>query len=206
LVRQLLAGDEAAFQAFFQDFFPRLFRFILRRVGGDDEAARDIVQAALARGLRKLELYRGEASLFTWCCQIARHELADYLERDARQLAIPRSLVEREDDPAIRATLESLPADGDFEPEAVRHREELAALVHAALDYLPHRYAQILELKYIEDLAVENIAVRLGVTAIAVQSLLARARAAFREVCSTLGRDFEAFGLVGPETAGGGKP
>lgn len=187
VVRLLLKGDEVAFREFFSDYFPRLFRFILRRVGSDEEAARDIVQAALTRATRKLHLYRGEASLFTWLCQIARHELADQGTHSRRQGG--GELVAREEDSAVRAELESLPAEPAFEPEKVRNRDELAELVHAALDYLPRRYAQVLELKYLEDLSVDSIAQRLGTSSVAIQSLLARARTAFREVCVSLDPD-----------------
>ena len=45
LVRQMLAGSERAFDAFFELYFPRLFRFAARRVESDDEAE-DIVNAA----------------------------------------------------------------------------------------------------------------------------------------------------------------
>jgi RNA polymerase sigma-70 factor, ECF subfamily len=186
LVRKLLSRDAAAFRSFFDDYFPRLFRFIVRRLDGDDEGARDITQAALTRAVRRLETFRGEASLFTWLCQIARRELADYVARGARRKAVLHRLVDIEDDPETRAVLESLPADSDAEPEAVRQREELAALVHAALDYLPSQYARVLEMKYLEDLSVEAIAARLGVTSIAVQSMLARARGAFRDVGGSL--------------------
>lgn len=205
LAARLLAGEEPAFRSFFQDYFPRTFRFILRRVAGDEEMARDIVQAALTKGVQKLELYRGEASLFTWLCQIARRELADYVARTARQLPVYHAVVAREDDPTVRASLESIPSDSDAGPEAVRYREELATLVHAALDYLPQRYARVLELKYLEDLPVDKIADRLGMTAITVQSLLARARSAFREVCGTLELNFEDFELTRSTPAGGGE-
>ena len=186
LVRRLMSRDHAAFREFFDDYFPRLFRFALRRVNEDPEAARDIVQAALTRGVRRLETYRGEASLFTWLCQITRRELSEHVARSVREQTYVSRLVELEDDPHTRATLESIPADAGTEPEAVAHREDLAGLVHAALDYLPSRYARVLELKYLEDLSVEAIATRLGVTVIAVQSLLARARQAFRDVGSSL--------------------
>ncbi len=186
LVGRLMSRDQAAFQEFFDDYFPRLFRFTVRRVGDDPEAARDIVQAALTRGVRRLETYRGEASLFTWLCQITRRELSDHLARLTRERTYVHRLVELEDDPNNRAILESIPADAACEPEAVAQREDLAARVHAALDYLPSRYAKVLELKYLEDLSVEAIAARLGVSVISVQSLLARARQAFREVGSAL--------------------
>jgi RNA polymerase sigma-70 factor (ECF subfamily) len=186
LVRRLMSRDDAAFRAFFDDYFPRLFRFILRRLNGDEEAARDIVQASLSRGVRRLETYRGEASLFTWLCQITRRELADHVAKAAREATYVHRLVETEDDPQVRASLESIPADGEMEPEAQLQRADLTAAVHAALDYLPSRYAQVLELKYLEDLSVETIAARLGITAISVQSLLARARNAFRDVGNAL--------------------
>ena len=186
LVARLMSREQAAFQAFFDDYFPRLFRFTLRRVSDDQEAARDIVQAALTRGVRRLETYRGEASLFTWLCQITRRELSDHLARVTREQTYVHRLVELEDDPHNRAILESIPADAAAEPEAVAQREDLAGRVHAALDYLPSRYARVLELKYLEDLSVEAIATRLGVSVIAVQSLLARARQAFRDVGSAL--------------------
>ncbi len=183
---RMMSRDQAAFREFFDDYFPRLYRFTLRRVSDDPEAARDVVQAALTRGVRRLETYRGEASLFTWLCQITRRELSDHLARIRREQTYVHRLVELEEDPHNRAILESIPADAGAEPEAMAQREDLAARVHAALDYLPSRYARVLELKYLEDLSVEAIATRLGVSVIAVQSLLARARQAFRDVGSTL--------------------
>ena len=183
LARNLLAGDAACFSQFFDDYFPRLFRFILRRTNRDAETARDVVQSALLKGLRNMASYRGEASLFTWFCQIARHECSDQL---ARQQAQARTLVALENDPSVRAALESLQWASDSEPEEVMQRDESRELVHAALDYLPARYARLLEMKYVEELPVEHIAQRLGVTAISVQSLLARARKAFREAHETL--------------------
>ena len=152
LVGKLMSRDHAAFREFFDDYFPRLFRFTLRRVDGDEEVARDIVQAALGRGVRRLETYRGEASLFTWLCQITRRELSDQLARTVREKPYLQRLVELEEDPEHRATLESIPADAHADPESARHREDLAAMVHATLDYLPGRYAKVLELKYLEDL------------------------------------------------------
>ena len=183
LARQLIDGDTACFSQFFEDYFPRLFRFILRRTNRDAETARDVVQSALLKGLRNLSSYRGEASLFTWLCQIARHECSDQL---ARQQAQSRTLVALENDPSVRAALESLEWASDSEPEAVMQRDESRELVHAALDYLPARYARLLEMKYVEDLTVDHIAQRMGVTVISVQSLLARARKAFREAHDTL--------------------
>lgn len=189
LARRILAGDESSFNEFFSDYYPRLYRFLLRRLPEDEETARDVAQASLAKAMRKIHLYRGEAALFTWLCQIARNDLADTLERERGRTGSRPALVAREDDPEVRASLESLTIEEHLLPERQRQRDELSALVHAALDYLPARHAAVLELKYLEDLSVEQIATRLGTSAVAVQSLLARARSAFREACDALGCD-----------------
>lgn len=177
LVGRMLAGDSGAFDEFFNGYFARLYRFTVMRVGADRDAARDIVQEALCRAMRTLEGYRGEASLFTWLCQICRSLLADRYQRVQREA---RRLVAIEDDAGVRAALESLEAPED-DPELAARRSELAGFVQSALDRLPVRYGDALEWKYVEGLSVEAIATRLEVGTAAAQSLLQRARAAFRD-------------------------
>ena len=72
LVKRMLAGDQRAFDAFFDGHFARLYRFALPRLGGDPAAAREVVQATLGKAMRKLAHFRGEAAIFTWLCQICR--------------------------------------------------------------------------------------------------------------------------------------
>ena len=47
LVQKMLAGDERAFHVFFDAYFPRVYRFALPRLGRQEDAARDVVQAAM---------------------------------------------------------------------------------------------------------------------------------------------------------------
>src|SRR5580765_2061294 len=78
------SGDERAFDEFFGAYFPRLFHFAVRRLGNED-AAEDVVQAALVVAMRKIGTWRGEAALFTWLCTICRHKLSAYWTRTGRQ-------------------------------------------------------------------------------------------------------------------------
>lgn len=73
LVNRLLHGHPEAFKTFFDGYFPRLYRFALNRLAGDGDAAEDAAQEALCKAVRKLQTYRGEASLFTWLCTFCRH-------------------------------------------------------------------------------------------------------------------------------------
>jgi RNA polymerase sigma factor (sigma-70 family) len=91
-----------------------------------------------------------------------------------------------EDDPEIRAALESLLASDQGDPERATSREQVRESILTALDYLPGPYADILECKYLRDMSIADIARRLGRSPKATESLLTRAREAFREAFELL--------------------
>jgi RNA polymerase sigma-70 factor (ECF subfamily) len=178
LVRRLLDGDERAFTEFFNEYFARLYRFALPRLNGDADAAKDVVQAALCKATRKLDSFRGEAALFTWICQICRRQIADHL-RDRRRHAERVVLID--DNPQVQAALDAIQAPDAENPDHRYDQGQVSGLVRAVLDRLPARYGDALEWKYVEGLSVDEIGVRLGIGTTAAQSLLARARVAFRD-------------------------
>ena len=178
LVRRMLTGEEEAFEEFFALYFSGLYRFTLGRVGRDSDAAEEIVQRALCKAVLKLKSYRGEAALFTWLCTFCRHEISRYCKEESRLLHAPKFL---DDTPEIRAALESLLTAAEQQPDQVVLRSEVSQLVQMVLDGLPSRYADALEWKYIEDLSVKEIAIRLDLGLKAAESLLTRARGAFKD-------------------------
>ncbi len=177
LIRRMLAGDERAFDAFFNAYFPRLYRFALPRLNGDVDATREIVQVTLGKAIRKLETFRGESGLFTWICQICRNEIVDHIRARRRM----RHVVLIDDRPELRAAVEAIEAPEEFDLVRSYGRDEAARLVRVVLDRLPANYGDALEWKYVEGQSVETIGERLGIGTTAAQSLLARARRAFRE-------------------------
>jgi RNA polymerase sigma-70 factor, ECF subfamily len=194
LVQRMLGGDEGAFRHFFDLHFPGLYRFALARLGHDADAAEEVAQAALCKVVRKLHTYRGEASLFTWVCTFCRWEIsAWHAQRTRRGVAV--ELVEESAE--VRAALESLSVLGADGPRERLLRGEIGALVRLTLDQLPVRYGDALEWKYVEGLSVKEIAVRLGVGPKAAESLLTRARQAFRDAFATLSPGLPAAGLEG---------
>jgi RNA polymerase sigma-70 factor (ECF subfamily) len=178
LVRGMLAGRQAAFEEFFASAFPALFRFALTRLDQDADLAEEIVQLTLTRAVAKLATYRGEAALFTWLCTFCRHEISAWYRRAQRA---PQQLRLAEEAPEIRAALDSLAAfEGAAAEDEVR-RGEIKRLVEVTLDSLPRRYGHALEWKYLEGLSVKEIAARLEIGPKAAESLLTRARQAFRD-------------------------
>ncbi|HET6266835.1 MAG TPA: sigma-70 family RNA polymerase sigma factor [Acidobacteriota bacterium] len=179
----MLSGEENAFEEFFGSYFPGLYRFALSRLNQDRDAAEEVVQIALSKAITKLGTYRAEAALFTWLCTFCRHEISRYFKRENRV----EPLLFRET-PEIQAALESLFVATDMQPDQVLLQTEITEMVQIALNAIPSRYADALEWKYIEDLPVKDIALRLNLGLKAAESLLTRARQSFRDaflsVCS----------------------
>jgi RNA polymerase sigma-70 factor (ECF subfamily) len=183
LIAAMLKGDEAAFRAFFASYFPRVYRFALPRLGNDAEACKEVVQSTLIKAMRALAGFRGDAALFSWLCQICRRQIADYLRANKRH---SQNVVLIDDTPGLREALEAIAAPAADEPLQGYGTAETRRLVQSVLDRLPSRYGDVLEWKYIEGRSVEEIGDLLGVGQTAAQSLLARARTAFREALETV--------------------
>jgi RNA polymerase sigma-70 factor, ECF subfamily len=178
LIVRMRAGDQRAFDEFFNASAPRLLAYLARRSGMDSASIEDIVQNSLIKAIRNLDKYRGEAALFTWLTEICRHELADVSRKSARRPA-HMSLEEPYADSYMEEhqLQTSQAAEPLWQVDAASQR----GAVMTVLQRLPAHYAIALEAKYGDGMSVEDIARQLGLTRVAAQSLLARARAEFRE-------------------------
>lgn len=173
LVERMLAGDEKAFEAFGERYFKALYRFVSARLGGDGELTREIVQTAVCHALARLDTFRGEASLLTWLCACCRNEMLMHFRR---RKSAPVEL-EMNDEIELAPAFPSAPPRN---PETALLRHEASHLVHIVLDALPAHYARALEWKYLDHLPVKEIAARMSLDPKAAESLLTRARQAFR--------------------------
>jgi RNA polymerase sigma-70 factor (ECF subfamily) len=190
LARRILQGDETAFRRLFDSFFPRLYRFALARLDGDHETAREIVQQTFCKAIERLDSYRGEAALYTWFCQVCRNTLIDHQRATHREV---RTVVLLEDQPNLRAVLEAFVAPASGQPELAAWQQDVRRLVQATVDTLPDHYSSVLEWKYVDGLSVDDIARQLDVGVKAAESLLTRARNAFREAIMALADDPDAL-------------
>jgi RNA polymerase sigma-70 factor (ECF subfamily) len=177
LVSGLIRRDEAAWERFCRLYAHPLFGFVRYALRLDAETAEDVVQATLLRCVRSIATFdsrRGD--LLGWLKAIARNESHTFLKRGGDRAAerpfavLPPSIVEE-----ILETLDQ----GDL-PEEVLARRDLQLLVQEVLISLVERQRRVLVMKYVEELRVAEIASHLSVSEKAVESLLSRAREAFR--------------------------
>jgi RNA polymerase sigma-70 factor (ECF subfamily) len=155
-------GSRAAFSELVERFEGRLFNFLLRRVGSAADAE-DLAQDAFVRAWQRIGTYKSDWRFSTWLFTIA---LRLAVSKARRTPARPRLI---RDDQAVS---EPSAADG----EAGRGR--IWALVEETLT--PEQQTAVW-LRYVEDLAMKDIARVLGRSQVSVRVMLFRARALLAE-------------------------
>lgn len=167
LVSRVLAGDQAAFNEFYQRYVPRLFQFISYSANSTRDDAEDILQETLLASVRALPRFKGDSSLYTWLCAIARHKVSDHIDT-LRKL---RHQIDSDVD-----VLDDLHQVILSPEQAVIRREA----VLQALRSLPTEYRLVLIGKYHEGFSVRELSQVMDRSEKAIESLLTRARDAFR--------------------------
>lgn len=164
----VLAGDERAWQTWYDESFAGLAAYVSWRCAGRRDLADDIVQETWLTAVRRIRCFEPEHGSFAdWLRGIAANLLRNHFRKRNRAGKLRHFLNGQE---------RALPAG-----EAADERRDLAEQIARALTALPERYEAVLRAKYLEQQSVAAIATAWHETPKAVESLLTRARQAFRD-------------------------
>jgi len=166
LRQAVLAGDETAWRAWCLESFDELDRFVLWRCGGRRDAADDIVQETWLTAVRRIRRFDPtRASFLAWLRGIAANVRRNQARREKR----------------ITGERFSTNGEASIDPASPASQTDSAEVVAEVLDALTDRQEAVLRAKYFDGLTVDEIASSWGETSKAIESLLTRSRAAFRE-------------------------
>jgi RNA polymerase sigma-70 factor, ECF subfamily len=158
-----LSGEEAAWRELYDLTYAKLWAYVFWRCAGLPDVAEEVTQDTWLVAVRRLRDFDPAAGPFlAWLRGIAGNHLRNYFRSKRVR---PRQWLA--DD--------SLATAGDDQ-----ERREQAECIARALAELPERSEAVLRAKYLELASVEQIAAEWGDTAKAIESLLSRAREAFR--------------------------
>lgn len=173
LVRRCLAGAEGAYAALLERHQGRVYSFLVRLVGNAHDAE-DLAQIVFLKAFRSLESYDRSRPFHSWLFAIAHHAALDFLRARKANLSL-----DHDEDPID-------PADAADGTERLTELALDGALIERLIAALPPLYREVLLLRHIEDLSVEDVAATLGLPEGTVKVRLFRARELMR-------RKWEAF-------------
>lgn len=169
IVHRTLKGDSEAFSGIVRDYSPRMMNLALGIVQGR-EAAEDVVQDALVKAYEKLGTWRGDSSLSTWLYRIVYTTAVSSLRG-------PKGFF-GDADAADRVA--AMPDDeGGWEVT-----EHNIARMSRALEELPPLDRTMINLFYIEEKPVREVATICGENEGNVKTRLHRARARLKKLMS----------------------
>lgn len=161
-------ADEDAFQLWYEVAARRLYAYLFGRCGGDPSLAEELTQQAFLQAVRHRDAYDGRSDPVTWLIAIGRNRLIDHLRRE-----------EREERRHLRLIVREISAPRSI--ESMRSHDERADIL-AVLRRLPAGQRAALILHHVDDLSVRDVASALHRSEGAVEALLSRGRARFREI------------------------
>lgn len=154
------------FGAFYDETLPGIYGYFLRRCGGSAEIAEDLTSETFVRAVAQLKRSPDIDEPVRWLFGIARHTLIDHYRSQFRASGPHVLLDER---------AEQIADQRDEFSDVLDRDRAISALEHLSADQ-----RMVMVLRYLEDFRVSDIAAVSGKSEHAIESLLARGRAAFK--------------------------
>jgi RNA polymerase sigma-70 factor (ECF subfamily) len=171
MISAILAGDTELYHQLIQPYELSVYRMALSFVKNETEAE-DVAQEAFLRAFRDLATFRGESRFSTWLISITLNEAKTRLRRQSTVR------MESLDEPPEEGGKVSPALLRDWReiPSEALERREVRALVQKAIGVLSPIYREVLVLRDIEELSIEETASVLAISISSVKVRLHRAR------------------------------
>ena len=170
LVAAVLRKDRKATAEFVALYADDLYRYLRSRLAPVYDQVEDLVHEVFLAAWESLPGYQGSGPLRAWVMGIARHKVEDYYRA---RLRAPESIEDGDQEPTAPASA------SDF--HQLLEQDELRKNTWRVMGGLPEQYRMALIWRYWERASAREMALKTGKTEKAIERLLARARAEFRE-------------------------
>jgi RNA polymerase sigma-70 factor, ECF subfamily len=162
LIIQLKAGYDRAVRDWFVHYSPAIRKTVAQKVSIEEDVD-ELVQEIFLACLRELVHFKSNSSLKTWMLSVTHHKVADYYRAKYAKRVIH-----------LVTLLEGLPV-------GLHDASEMTELVKLALSRLPEFDKELLFAKYVDNKSVRQLAAEYEKSFKSIESLLYRAREAFRK-------------------------
>lgn len=170
LIAKAKQGDSQAFGEIYDEYAQRIFKFIKFKVTNQQEAE-DLLQSVFLKAWQHLPRLRMENLNFSaWLYRIALNSVNDYYRKHYRSfMLLPL-------DDHIATITSPATASGDYRAAEIRQT------IEQAFSLLPPQYKEILELRFIQEFSVKEVAEITGKSSLAIRVTQFRALKRLREI------------------------
>jgi len=171
LVRRAQQEPEA-FAQLYEEYFNRIYRYIVLRIGSEVEAE-DLTQQVFLNALKSISSFKWKGIPFSaWLFRIAHNQVVDYLRKRAKHMTEPLNGM-------------ALAAVSDDNPQLEVERKLDIEQVLVATQRLTEAQREVISLRFTSDLSVAEVARVMSKSEGAVKALQHSAIVALRKVLIT---------------------
>ena len=192
LIRRVRSGEKEAFYELVRPYERAVYSAAMSILNNQADAE-EVSQEAVLKAFSHLSGFRGDAKFSTWLVRITINEARMKVRKDRRHL------YESVDEPNTTEDGEYFPKDfADWRevPSEAAQRKELRDALKRAMSGLPPKYREVLVLRDIQHMSIEETAQALGISPANVKTRLLRARLQMRDA---LAPGFDGSWITGKE-------
>ena len=166
LVRLAKQGDKEAFAQLYEEYFDKIYRYIVLKMGNKTEAE-DLTQQVFLKSLRSISSFNWKGVPFSsWLYRIAHNLVVDYLRKSSKQNI---------------GSIDNIEAVSDSNPQLeVERKLDIEQVLRAARD-LTAAQREVISLRFSSDLTIAEVAGIMSKSQGAVKALQHSAIAALRK-------------------------
>lgn len=151
-------GDQVAFGKLMTRYRDSIFFMVLKMVHNRDDAE-DLTLEAFGKAFNSIANYSADFAFSTWLFKIATNNSIDFIRKKKLQTTSLDQTTSTEDGEITPIAVKDHAAN----PEESLVKEQRAAKIRAAIEQLSPKYRSLIELRYLDELAYEEIAEKLDI-------------------------------------------
>lgn len=142
---RLAKRKQEYFGLLYEKYFDQIFRFVFKRLGGDEETAGDLTQQTFIKAMANMEKYTDVGLPFSsWLYRIAQNEVSMYFRSSKKHITV---CVEQQ---AVFGLLDEVTSSHHM---SVEEQERLILL----LNDLKEEHCDLIELRYFQGISFKEI-------------------------------------------------
>lgn len=171
LVLKARSGEQAAYAELMDRYRDSIYYMLLKMVNNKDDAD-DLTIEAFGKAFNRLDLYTPNFAFSTWLFKIASNNCIDFIRKKKKNTLSIDSAFSGDDGDDMYMDLKSEALD----PEELAIKLQKEKVMRDVVQKLKPRYRQLIEMRYFQQLAYEEIAEQLDLPLGTVKAQLFRAR------------------------------
>lgn len=171
LVDKAKKGDQAAFNKLMSRYRESIFFMVLKMVHNRDDAE-DLTMEAFGKAFNNIGNYSADFAFSTWLFKIATNNCIDHIRKKRLQTTSLEQTSTSDEGEITPIAIK----DHNPDPEESLMKEQRAEKIRSAIEQLSPKYRALIELRYLDELAYEEIAEKLDIPLGTVKAQLFRAK------------------------------